>query len=51
MFGGSCGDRVLQRIAGRRMFPHIHERNSKILGGDGDEERKIPCHGNFEGTV
>ena len=51
MFGGSRGDMVLRRISGRIIFPHIHERNAKNLGGDEDEERKIPCHGNFEGTV
>ena len=29
MFGGSCGDRFLQSIAGRRRLPCIHERNPK----------------------
>ena len=35
----------------RRSFPHIHWRDSNSLVGEEDEERKIPCHGNFEGTV
>ena len=47
MFDGNRGDRVLRRIAGRRSFPHIHERNYEVFGVDEDEERKIPCHGNF----
>ena len=51
MLGGRWGDRFMQRIKGRRSFTHIHERNSKTLGGDEAEERKILCHGNFEGTV
>ena len=51
MFYGSSGDMVLRRIAGRRSFTHIHERNAKILVGDKDEKRKIPCHGNCEGAV
>ena len=51
MFDGSRGERVLQRIEERTSFPHIHERNSKNLVGEEDEERKIPRHGNFEATV
>ena len=51
MFGGSRGDMVLQIISRRRCFPHTHEKYSKHLGGDEDEERKIPCYGNFEGKV
>ena len=51
MCGGNCGDRVLRRIVGKRIFPQIHERNSKNLRGDMNEEGKIPCHGNFEGTI
>ena len=51
MFGGSYGDTFLQKVAGRRRFPHIHEMNPKHFGGNEAEERKIPCHGNFEGTV
>ena len=51
MFGGSYGDMFMYRIAGRRRFPHILEKNPKHLVGDKAEERKIPCHGNFEGTV
>ena len=51
MFGHSRGDRVLQIITGRRILTYIHERNYKMLGVDEDEDRKIPCHGNFEGTV
>ena len=51
MFGGSCGNRFLMRITGRRIFTHIHESNPNFLGGDKSEERKIPCHGNFEGAI
>ena len=51
MFCGSRGDRFLPRIAERRSCPQIHEINSKVLGGDRDEERKTPYHGNFEGKV
>ena len=32
MFVVSCGDRVLNRIAGIRSFPQILEMNAKTLG-------------------
>ena len=51
MFGGRCGGIVMQRIAGRRSFPHILERNADIVGGDKDEGIKIIFHGNYERTV
>ena len=51
MFDGNRGNKYLRRIAGRRSFTHIHERNATNLGGDKDEERKIPYHGNFEWDV
>ena len=51
MFGGSRGDRFLQSITGRICFTHIHESYPTFLVVDKAEERKIPCHVNFEGTV
>ena len=51
MFGSSRCDRFLHRIAERISSTHIHEINPTFLGGEKAEERKIPCHGNFEGTV
>ena len=51
MFDGSRGDRFLRRIAGRRSPTHTHESNYEVFGVVEDEERKIPRHGNFEGTV
>ena len=51
MFDGSHGDMVMGSITGGRSFTHIYERSPKSFGGDKDKERKIPCHGNFEGTV
>ena len=51
MFGAICGDRFLQSITWRRSFPRIHESNPKKLGVYKAEVRKIPYHGNFEGTV
>ena len=50
MFGGSCDDRVVERISGRRSFSRIFESNPKILGGYEAEEITIACRGNFEGT-
>ena len=51
MFGGSCGDRVKQKIVERRSLTRILERDAKILEGDNAEEKTITCHCNFEGTV
>ena len=55
MFGGRRGDRFLQRIMGRRIFTHIHERNPKSLGGDESEERKshvmVTFKGRFKGET
>ena len=55
MFGGRRGDRFLQRITGRRSFTHIHERNTKSLGGDESEERKshvmVNLKGQFKGET
>ena len=51
MFGGRCGDIVMRRIAGRRSFLHILERNADIVGGDKDEGITIIFHGNYERTV
>ena len=51
MFGGNCGDRVLQRITERRSFPLILERNAKNMGRDKSGEEKILCHGNLEVIV
>ena len=51
MFGGRCGDIFMRRIAGRRSFLHILERNADIVGGDKDEGIKIIFHGNYERTV
>ena len=53
MFGGIHADRFLQMIVGRRSFPHIHESNPKISGGDEAYERKndvmVTLKGLFEG--
>ena len=51
MYDGSRGDSFLQRIAERRRFPHIHERNNRFWEETRLKKEKIPCHGNFEGTV
>ena len=38
IFGGSRGNMFLIRITGRRSFTHIHERNTKELGGEKAEK-------------
>ena len=54
MFGGSCGYRFMQRIVGRRRFPHIHESNPKNWEETRLEKEKshvmVTLKGRFKGV-